>query len=153
MAYLQPAVLLLFFGYSDLGLVQATAGKLYILLCVNHVNSTHSIEPQVLVNPDSRLIPVGVEALFTCKFRNVQEPYWKVNNSEANIRANKEYLRTKGIFINDDESSTIDGNHDITLTLRVDGSYPRVNSTVFVCKTRSNIDSEPATVLTIAGNN
>lgn len=106
-----------------------------------------------MVNPDSRLIPIGAEATFTCKFRNVIEPYWKVNDLEASIVPNKVRLRTKGIFIQDDVSSTDDnGNQDITLSLRVDGSNANVNNTVIKCKTGSNIESEPATILTIDGN-
>ena len=48
---------------------------------------------QVVLNPESRLIPVGVEALFACKFRNVTRPYWEINGIKANHDFNKMLLR------------------------------------------------------------
>ena len=109
-------------------------------------------EPQLLVAPKSRLIPIGTVALFTCKFCNVTQPYWKVNEIETVNRANREFLRTRGFFIEGDESITgADGIQVITLTLRVDGSYASINNTVISCKTLSSIESTRATILTIAG--
>ena len=111
-------------------------------------------EPQVLVAPKSRLIPSGAEAILTCKFSNagIQEPYWKVNKSEANIVVNRNYLRSVGIFIEDNIASPgANGNQEITLTLRADGSYATVNNTNIKCKIGSTIESTPATILTIAG--
>ena len=76
---------------------------------------------QVVLNPESRLIPVGAEALFTCKFRNVIRPYWEINRIKANNDFNKIHLREQGFFI-DPEQTYSDGI--VVLTMRVNGSYP-----------------------------
>ena len=102
-----------------------------------------------MINPNSRLIPVGANALFTCKFRNVLHPYWKINKTEASNVFNKDYLRMKGFFI-DQVSPTSDGI--VTLTLTVNGSYDGVNNTRIECKTQTpDVASQAATIFTIAG--
>ena len=123
-------------------------------MSIRYINYILLKEPQLLVAPKSRLIPIGTDALFTCKFRNVHVtlPYWKVNEIETNIHRNREFLRTRGFLIEENESITdADGIQVITLTLRVDGSYAGVNNTVISCKITSSIESVRATILTIAG--
>ena len=104
---------------------------------------------QVVLNPESRLIPVGAEALFTCKFRNVIRPYWEINGIRANNDFNKMHLRNQGFFIYP-EQIYIYGI--VVLTMRVNGSYPRLHNSRIQCKTfTEGINSEIATLLTING--
>jgi hypothetical protein len=108
-----------------------------------------------VLNPDSRLLPVGRNATFTCKFRNVEEnhhPFWKVNQTEGSNSYNRNELLNKGFIIFNDQE---DGNGITTLTLRVIGSYTGVNNTVIQCRTLTHVyvHSQLATILTIAGKN
>ena len=96
-----------------------------------------------MLNPESRLIPVGAEALFTCKFRNVIRPYWEINGIKANNDFNKLLLWDQGFFI-DREQIYSDGI--VVLTMRVNGSYPRLHNSRIQCKTfTTGINSETAT--------
>ena len=115
-------------------------------------NTLHNLAaPQLLVGPESRLIPVGSEAWFTCKFSSgVSQPYWKVNETEASNSLSKNNLRTQGFFIADDVESWSDGS--VTLSMRVDGSNEGINNTIIQCKSLSEVHSQRATLLTIAGN-
>lgn len=101
-----------------------------------------------MLNPDSRLIPVGALALFTCKFRNVRIPYWEINGIKATNDFNKEDLMNQGYFIHQDSTNS-DGT--IVLTMTVNGSYPQIHNSRIQCKTFSSIHSDPATLLTIDG--
>ena len=102
-----------------------------------------------MLNPESRLIPVGAEALFTCKFRNVTRPFWEINGIKAKNDFNKVHLRDQGFFI-DPEQIYSDGI--VALTMRVNGSYPRLHNSRIQCKTfTADINSEIATLLTIDG--
>ena len=104
---------------------------------------------QVVLNPESRLIPVGAEALFTCKFRNVIRPYWEIKGIKANNDFNEMHLRDQGFFI-DPEQTYSDGI--VVLTMTVNGSYPRLHNSHIQCKTfTAGINSEIATLLIIAG--
>ena len=105
----------------------------------------------VLVHPQSRLIPVGAEAVFICKFIDVDinshRPYWKIDQSHAHINETKNYLKKKGFFI----APEVISGPNITLSLRVNASYD-VNNTVVQCKTRyHDISSDVATIMTIVG--
>ena len=100
---------------------------------------------QVLINPESRLVPVGNDVVFSCKFSNVTHPYWKVNATEASNNYNKNLIRMRGF---NPETVTINGIS--TLTLRVNGSYTGINNTKIQCKSLSEIESHNATLLTIA---
>ena len=109
------------------------------------------IDIELVLDPDSRLLPIGRNATFTCKFRNVNEnhhPYWKVNKTEATSDYSKGELMKKGFNILDDQE---DGNGIMTLTLSVDSSYAGVNNTTIQCRTLTHIHSQIATILTIAG--
>ena len=111
-----------------------------------------SLSSTVLTHPQSRLIPVGAEAVFTCKFvdvdRNNHRPYWKINETHAHISVTKDDLKKRGFFI---ASETINGGN-ITLSLRVNASYYDVNNTVVQCATRYNrVSSDVATIITISG--
>ena len=114
-------------------------------------NTLHNLAvPQLLVGPESRLIPVGSETWFTCKFSSgVNQPYWKVDETEASNSRNKDNLRTQGFFIADDVPMS-DGS--VSLSMRVDGSYEGINNTIIQCKSLSEVHSQQATLLTIAGN-
>ena len=106
----------------------------------------------ILVHPQSRLIPVGAEAVFTCKFINVNindhQPYWKVGETHAHLTVTKNNLKNRGFFI---APETISGGN-ITLNLRVNASYYGVNNTVIQCMTLQNdVSSDVATIMTIAG--
>ena len=107
----------------------------------------------VLIHPQSRLIPVGAEAVFICKFTDVDvnyhRPYWKIDNkTHAHINTTKEDLKTMGFFI---APKAIRGRN-ITLSLRVNASYYDVNNTVVQCTTRYNdLSSDVATIMTIMG--
>ena len=108
--------------------------------------------PLIIKHPKSRLIPVGSEANFTCKFLNADvnahRPYWRVNDYHAHINETKNDLRRQGFFISPDMIS--DGI--TTLSLRVNASYSGVNNTVIRCTTRDNdITSDEATLIKIAG--
>ena len=107
--------------------------------------------PQVVLNPESRLIPVGAEALFTCKFLNVTRlvPYWEINGIKATVNFTKMQLRVQGFFI---EQELTDSDGITVLTMKVNGSSQLHNSTI-QCKTiLEDINSEIATLLTIEGN-
>ena len=104
---------------------------------------------QVVLNPESRLIPVGAEALFTCKFQNVSRPYWEINRMKTTNDFNKMHLRDQGFFIYPEQTYS-DGI--VVLTMRVNGSYPRLHNSSIQCKTfTAGVDSEIATLLTIDG--
>ena len=108
----------------------------------------HVVGSQVVLNPESRLIPVGAEVLFTCKFQNVIRPYWEIKGIKANNDFNKMHLRDQGFFI--DPERMYDGI--MVLTMRVNGSYPRLHNSRIQCKTfTAGINSEIATLLTIDG--
>jgi hypothetical protein len=103
-----------------------------------------------VLDPESRLIPVGAEALFTCKFRSIRSPYWEINGTKATNTFNEIYLRDQGFFI-DQEQTNSDGS--VILTMRVNGSYPRLHNSRIQCKTfTEGIYSEIATLLIIEGN-
>ncbi len=107
---------------------------------------------ELVLSPDSRLLPVGSNATFTCKFRNVQQhhhPFWKVNQTQASNSYNRDRLIKKGFIILDDQED----NGITTLTLRVNGSHDGVNNTKIQCRTLTDVHSELATILTIAGKN
>ena len=108
--------------------------------------------PQIIEHPKSRLIPVGSEATFTCKFFNADvnshRPYWRVNDYHAHLNWTRNDLRSHGFFISPETTS--DGI--TTLSLRVNTSYSGVNNTVIRCTTRDNdVSSNTATLITIAG--
>ena len=89
---------------------------------------------------------MGTEAIFMCKFSSVSRPYWYVNTTDASVASNIGHLLNDGIFV---EQEHEDGPN-VTLTLRVNSSYPAVNNTKLQCKTYSNIETHVATVTTIA---
>ena len=93
-----------------------------------------------MLNPESRLIPVGVEALFTCKFPSVARPYWEIKGIKANNDFNKMHLRDQGFFI-DPERTYSDGI--VVLTMRVNGSYPRIHTAVSSTGDVIGVSSEP----------
>ena len=104
-----------------------------------------------MLSPDSRLLPVGKNATFTCKFRNVHVnhyPFWQVNQTEASNDHNKGELMRKGFNILNDQE---DSNGITTLTLIVNSSYAGVNNTMIQCRTLTHVHSQFATILTIAG--
>ena len=118
-----------------------------VLLCT--LFGTHA-GPQVVLDPESRLIPVGVEALFTCKFLDVTRPapYWEINGIKATVNFTKMELRAQGFFI---EQEWTDSDGITVLTMRVNGSSQLHNSTI-QCKTfLEDINSEIATLLIIEG--
>lgn len=107
-----------------------------------------------MLSPESRLLPVGRNATvtFTCQFRNVQEnhrPFWRINQTEASNVYNRNKLLNKGFIVLDDQE---DSNGITTLTLKVNGSYTGINNTHIQCRTLTNVHSQRATILTIAGN-
>ena len=111
-----------------------------------------------MISPESRLVPVGTNVTFTCQFRYVQDTddvFWIVNRVEANNPSNKIYLMNRGFTVLEEESNGI-----ATLTLTVNGRHPRINNTHMRCtavrnyehgQPAPNVDSQQATVLTIAG--
>ena len=101
----------------------------------------------MLIHPKSRLLPLGTEAIFTCKFSDVTHPYWFVNNTDASVASNIDHLITKGIFVDQKHEDRT----NVTLTLRVNSSYAAVNNTKLQCRTYSNVETRVATVNTIAG--
>ena len=124
------------------------------IIIVNYLYMIHNYcgtDPQVVLDPDSRLIPVGAEALFTCEFRNVIKPYWEINGIKATNDFNIINLRDQGFYIDPEQTSDIDGT--LILTMRVNGSYPRLHNSHIQCKSFSQgIHSDTATLLTIDGN-
>ena len=104
----------------------------------------------VLVHPQSRLIPVGAEAVFICKFidvdNNYHRPYWKIDKTHAHINATKNDLKNRGFFV----APEVISGQNITLSLRVNASYYDVNNTIVQCTTRYNdVSSDVATIMTI----
>ena len=102
------------------------------------------VSQEVLLHPYSRLVPVGTDVYFICKLRNVQYPYWMVNNIEVNANFQKNYLSARGIYILDNELD----NGITTLTLRVNSSYSTINNTRVACRA-DGIRSTTAKLLTI----
>ena len=113
-----------------------------ILLCC----SKAVLSQKVLVEPSSRLVPVGTETYFTCVIGNAQDPHWKVNSTEASAPFQKLWLSTRGFFI---MKEVLNGN--TTLTLRVDTSYVNVNNTKIACRDIMQITSSTVYLLLING--
>ena len=107
---------------------------------------------ELVLSPVSRLLPVGVNATFTCQFRNVQVnhlPFWMVNQTEAGTDYSRAKLMNKGFIILENQEDSINGI--TTLTLIVHGTYPDINNTEIQCRTLTDVHSQLATILTIAG--
>ena len=113
---------------------------------------------ELVISPESRLLPVGTNATFTCQFRYVRDTddvFWIVNTVEANNPGNKNHLMNQGFTVFKEESDGI-----ATLTLTVNGRHPQINNTHLWCtavrnyehgQPAPNVHSQPATILTIAG--
>lgn len=114
-----------------------------ILLCC----SKAVLLQKVLVEPSSRLVPVGTETYFTCVIGNAQDPHWKVNSTEASASFQKTWLSNRGFFIMPNE--LVNGN--TTLTLRVNTSYINVNNTRIACRDVMQIVSSTVYLLIING--
>ena len=104
------------------------------------------MKTEVLVHPESRLVPAGTDFSLSCKIRTTEHAYWVVNTTEATGNFHKQLLARKGLFI---ESSPAE-NGVVTLVLRVNGSYSNLNDTQVYC-TSVQVHSEVATILIMNG--
>ena len=122
--------------------------KIVVFVCVILVIFSKTVVlQQILVEPSSRLVPVGTEAFFKCVISNAQDPHWKVNNTEASTSFQKQWLSGRGFFIAENEQLS----RNTTLRLRVDSSYANVNNTKISCRDDHQTTSSIAHIMTING--
>lgn len=101
---------------------------------------------EVLVHPDSRLVPPGIEFTLTCQIRTTHYTYWIVNGTEANSNYHHELLLKSGFSMERDNSQ----NGVTTLILRVNSSFSHINNTRAFC-TSVVVDSMTATIQILTG--
>ena len=108
------------------------------------IKSSLVLSQQVLLQPYSRLVPVGTDVYFKCKLRDAQNPHWMIGHIEANSDFHRNHLSARGIYILDNEQN--DGI--TTLTLVINSSYSNVNNTEITCR-GSELRSRAAYLLTV----
>ena len=116
------------------------------LLLNNHLGSLQ----QILVQPKSRLIPVGTETNFTCVIRNARDPFWVINSTEVTSTDHRNFYPRIGFFISHSQV-ILNGNTSFVLELRVVSSLSDVNNTRITCRDGADVSSSTALLFTLNG--